>query len=211
MTAWETIAALVLAYLLGSVSFAWIFAKKLKGIDLRTFGSGNLGATNAGRLLGRKYAIIIYLLDFAKGWLPVVVLRTWVGDPVAAGTVPVALVAGIAAFVGHCFPAWHGFRGGKGVATASGVIFGLTPIVALIVLGIFTLTVALSRRISAASIAGAAALPFCQLAVREGSTPSAVNWTLWLYAAMSVLVIARHHENVKRLLKGEEPKIGARP
>src|SRR4029078_5165485 len=81
MNAWQTIAGAALAYLLGSVSFAWILAWKVAGVDLRTFGSGNLGATNAGRLLGRKYAVAIYFLDFAKGFAPVVILRRGVGGP----------------------------------------------------------------------------------------------------------------------------------
>jgi glycerol-3-phosphate acyltransferase PlsY len=207
MSALQTIAVVVAAYLLGSVSFAWIFAKRLEGIDLRTFGSGNLGATNAGRLLGRRMALLIYALDFAKGWVPVVLLRTWARDPAGPGGVPVALLAGLAAFVGHCFPLWHGFRGGKGVATASGVIVGLTPVSALIVAGVFAVAVAVSRRISVGSIAAAVALPIAQWARAEGRAP---GWTLGLYAVMAAVIVARHHRNLRRLIRGEEPKIGAR-
>jgi glycerol-3-phosphate acyltransferase PlsY len=210
MNAWQTIAVTVLAYLVGSTSFAWIFAKRLKGIDLRTVGSGNLGATNAGRLLGHRIAILIYFLDFAKGFVPVFVLKKLCADQPASLAVPVALLAGLAAFAGHCFPIWHGLRGGKGVATASGVIVGWTPLAALAVISVFALAVALSRRISAGSILAAVALPIAQLVFCEGSTEAARRWTLFVYLGIATLVIARHHQNLRRLLKGEEPAIGRR-
>jgi glycerol-3-phosphate acyltransferase PlsY len=210
MNVWQTIAAVVAAYLLGSISFAWLFAKKLEGVDLRTFGSGNLGATNAGRLLGRRFAILIYLLDFAKGFVPVFLLRVTAGDPLAPGGIPVSLLAGLASFLGHCFPVWHEFRGGKGVATASGVIFGLTPLTACCVIGVFVLVVGLFRIISLGSIAAAIALPVAHLLIGEGGSPAAIRWTRILYTAMALLVVARHHRNVGRLMRGEEPRIGAR-
>jgi glycerol-3-phosphate acyltransferase PlsY len=209
MNAWQTIAVAVLAYLLGSVSFAWIFAKKLEGIDLRTYGSGNLGATNAGRLLGRPMAVLIYALDFSKGFLPVFLLRRPFGDPPGPGGVPVAVLAGLAAFVGHCFPVWHGFRGGKGVATASGLIVALTPLVALATFLVFGALVALFRRISVGSIGASATLPIGQAILREGSDARAAAWVLALYVAVALMVIARHHQNIRRLLRGEEPRIGA--
>jgi acyl phosphate:glycerol-3-phosphate acyltransferase len=209
MNAWQTIAAAVLAYLLGSVSFAWIIAKRLKGVDLRGYGSGNLGATNAGRLLGRRWAVAIYLLDFAKGFVPVALLRWAWNDPAGPAGVPVSLVAGLAAFLGHCFPVWHGFRGGKGVATASGVIVGLTPVVALIVFATHGLAILLFRRVSVASIAAAAALPLAQLVIRDGPSGDGGRWTLGFYVVLAIGVISRHHQNIRRLLKGEEPRIGA--
>jgi glycerol-3-phosphate acyltransferase PlsY len=207
MSPWAATSAVVAAYLLGSVSFAWLFARWLRGVDLRTIGSGNLGATNAGRLLGRKYAVLIYLLDFGKGFVPVVLLRAAARDPVAWGVVPVALLAGIAAFVGHCFPAWHGFRGGKGVATASGAIAGLTPLVAVTVFAVFGIALKVSRIVSLGSIAAALALPLAQLAFREGPSPLV---TLAAYGFIAVVVIARHHRNVRRLLAGQEPRIGTK-
>jgi glycerol-3-phosphate acyltransferase PlsY len=208
MNAWLTIAVAVLAYLVGSVSFAWIFAKRLKGVDLRAFGSGNLGATNAGRLLGRRMAVLIYALDFAKGFVPVFVLRRPLGDPLGPGGVPVAVVAGLAALLGHCFPIWHNFRGGKGVATASGLIVALTPVVAAIAFGLFGVIVAITRRISAGSIVAAASLPVAQAAV-SGRSGTSSGFVLAFYVAIAVLVIARHHQNLRRLLRGEEPRIGA--
>jgi acyl phosphate:glycerol-3-phosphate acyltransferase len=212
MNAWQTIAVATLSYLLGSISFAWILAKKIAGVDLRTVGSGNLGATNAGRLLGRKWAVVIYLLDFAKGFAPVVVLRRAFGDPAGPATVPVSIVAGLAAFLGHCLPVWHGFRGGKGVATASGVIAALTPRAAGIVFLVFGLAVALSRRVSVGSVAAAAALPVVHFLLREGSATNehATSWTLGLYGVLAIVVIYRHRQNLRRLFRGEEPRIGAR-
>jgi glycerol-3-phosphate acyltransferase PlsY len=205
MSPWLAILAVVAAYLLGSVSFAWLLAWKLRGVDLRTVGSGNLGATNAGRLLGRKLAILVYFLDFSKGLLPVLLLRLFAGGAALWDAVPVALAAGVAAFVGHCFPLWHGFRGGKGVATASGAIVGLTPLVALVAFAVFGLTLRQSRIVSLASLSAAATLPVAEALIREGERPGA---TLVGYAAMALIVAARHHRNVRRLIAGEEPRIG---
>jgi acyl phosphate:glycerol-3-phosphate acyltransferase len=208
MTFWQTIACAVLAYLFGSVSFAWIIAKRLKGVDLRTVGSGNLGATNAGRLLGRKWAVVVYVLDFAKGFLPVALLRGPAAEPLAFGEVQVALIAGLAAFAGHCFPIWHQFRGGKGVATGSGVIVGLTPLAASIVIGVFAVVVLIGRRISIASVCAALTLPIAQALLREGPTPRARTATLIVYAAMAAVLIVRHRQNLARFFRGEEPRIG---
>ena len=207
MSTWQTTAVLLAAYLLGSVSFAWLFAKALKGVDLRTIGSGNLGATNAGRLLGHRMAVVVYLLDFAKGALPVILVRELAGNPLVASAAPVALLAGVAAFVGHCFPVWHGFRGGKGVATASGVVVAHTPLVALVAFLVFGFAVAVSKRISVGSLAAAVALPVAY-AVLPGESRS--PWTLGAYAFIASLVGVKHRANIGRLLRGEEPKIGAR-
>jgi glycerol-3-phosphate acyltransferase PlsY len=207
MTPWAATLAVVAAYLLGSVSFAWIFAWRIKGVDLRTFGSGNLGATNAGRLLGRRFAVIIYLLDFAKGVVPVAALRLFGREPAAFDAVPVALAAGFAAFAGHCFPVWHGFRGGKGVATASGAIVGLTPLVALVAFAVFAVTLRVWKFVSLGSIAAAVALPLGQLAIREGPRPLT---TVAAYVVMALVVVLRHHRNIRRLISGEEPRIGAK-
>lgn len=210
MNTGPTIACAAAAYLLGSISFAWLIAKKLQGVDLRTVGSGNLGATNAGRLLGRKWAVVVYVLDFLKGFAPVLLIRTLGGDPIVGATVPVALIAGVAAFLGHCFPVWHRFRGGKGVATASGVILALTPLTALVVVLVFAVVVGATRRISLGSICAAVALPAAQAFFREGSVPRAASATLAFYGAMAALIIARHRKNVVRLIRGQEPKIGER-
>lgn len=155
-------------------------------------------------------AVVVYALDFAKGFVPVLILRRLCADPLGPGGVPVAVLAGLAALLGHCFPIWHSFRGGKGVATASGVILALTPLVGAIAFVLFGVVVALTRRISAGSIAAAAALPVAQAFLREGSSPTSANWALALYVAIAALVIGRHHQNVRRLLRGEEPRIGAR-
>jgi glycerol-3-phosphate acyltransferase PlsY len=212
MNAWQRIAVVVAAYLIGSVSFAWILAKRLKGVDLRTVGSGNLGATNAARVLGRRLGSVVYVLDFAKGLLPVVLVRALTaGEKAGAsiGPVPLTILAGLAAIVGHCFPVWHQFRGGKGVATASGVVAGLTPLVAIIAGAVFGIAVLVSRRISVGSILAAAALPVAQFLLRDGP-PVDVREVLIFYCALAVFVIARHHQNLRRLFRGEEPRIGAR-
>src|SRR5476649_1847526 len=128
MTIWWSWLMPVASYLLGSVSFAWI-AGRLNGIDLRQHGSRSLGATNAGRVLGREWFFFVFALDVAKGWTPVYVVDQWLGR---GGDTVLLLSVGAAAVLGHIFPCFHGFKGGKAVATSLGVLIALLPLVAAI-------------------------------------------------------------------------------
>ncbi|HYC79226.1 MAG TPA: glycerol-3-phosphate 1-O-acyltransferase PlsY [Planctomycetota bacterium] len=206
-------AAWILAgYLLGSVSFAYLVVRARAGVDLRTIGSGNLGATNVGRALGRKWALIVYALDFLKGFALPAALRacedraTWDGGP------PLAASVGLAAFLGHCYPLWHGFRGGKGVATASGLIVALAPWAGLATLGLFGATLAAFRMISLGSVVAAVALPFLYVAVvgRAEALGAGGRWILGLFALIAAWVTVRHRGNLARIAAGTEPKIGTR-
>ncbi len=191
----ETI-ALVAAYLFGSIPSGYI-AGRMRGIDIRTVGSGNLGAANVFRNLGKKWGIAVMLADIAKGVAGVVIARALTDDPW-----PVFAAAAVMA--GAIFPVWLRFRGGKGVAAGAGVIIGLFPIVALIVIPFWALIVVLTRITSLASIIGAAA--FTPLAWLLG-----FDWPyLVLAGAMSLLVIYRHRTNIARLMRGEEARIELR-
>lgn len=200
-----TTALLSLAgYLIGSVSFAWILVRGLKGIDLRTVGSGNLGATNAGRVLGKKGAILIYALDFTKALLPVIIAKEAFGEPLWRAALP-----GTAAVLGHIFPLWHRFRGGKGVASGSGVIAALNPLSFAIVLATFALTLALSRMVSAASVLAALIAPFAWWIAAPRSLDEGTHSGIFVgLAILSILVVWLHRNNLARIRAGTERRIG---
>jgi acyl phosphate:glycerol-3-phosphate acyltransferase len=211
MHALPAVAIVVASYALGSVSFAYLAAKRLRGIDLRTVGSGNLGATNASRVLGRGFGIAIYALDFLKGLAPVVIARRV--DPNAtiggSGGPELAAIAGLAAFLGHCYPAWHGFRGGKGVATASGMVLALSPIAGLVAFVVFGAALLFGRMISLGSVLAATALaPAHVFATGAAAFAAPGAWTTGLFALVAFWVIARHRSNLARIFSGTEAKIG---
>ncbi len=210
MTAVHPAWVLGLSYAAGSVSFAYWAVKWRTGTDLRTVGSGNLGATNAARVLGRSWGVAIYVLDFLKGLVPVLVAEAMPDCRTPEGWPPLPLLAGLAAFVGHCLPMWHGFRGGKGVATGSGLVVGLASLSVVAAVGAaFGLGVAVSRTISLGSILASATLPIAHYVLTHPRpTSGSEGWSFALFILVGLLVIVRHRANMKRLLAGEEPRIG---
>lgn len=190
-----------IAYLAGSIPFAFL-AGKAKGIDLRQHGSGNLGATNAIRVLGPRIGAAVYLGDTLKGMLPALLLPMAI---VSSRPDLWAIVFGVAAILGHMKPVFlMGQGGGKGVATAGGVFFGLAWIPALIALGVFIIVVATTRMVSAGSLAAAVTLPVAILIVK-GPHP-----LFFISAAVSALVIWMHRANITRIAHGTESRIGGR-
>ncbi|CAG0966781.1 glycerol-3-phosphate acyltransferase PlsY [Gammaproteobacteria bacterium] len=191
--------ALAGAYLLGSIPFAYL-AGRMKGVDLRTFGSGNLGTTNVLRLLGAPAAIAVYALDAAKGFLPVLFFPAAFGFPARGGW---AVLCGLCAILGHVRPVflmWKG--GGKGVATASGVFFALTPLATFASLVGFLTMLAGTRTMSIASLTGAAILPVgVALTIGFGSL------LFWVSLGVAAFVYWMHRANIGRLRRGEEPKL----
>lgn len=190
-------------YLLGSVSFSLLVVRIVTRVDLRSVGSGNAGATNVLRASGRWPALLVLLLDVAKGIVPVRVAQS-LGAPaeVAAG-------AGLAAIVGHVFPVWFGFRGGRGVATGFGVFVALFPIAAVAALVVFLGLVVFTRLVSFGSIVAAALVPvFALWGARWGLSPPLSGTTLALAAACSGVVLLRHASNLKRLITGTERRLG---
>jgi glycerol-3-phosphate acyltransferase PlsY len=194
----------VASYLLGSIPFGFI-AGRICGIDIRTKGSGNIGATNVLRVLGKKWGYVVFFLDFLKGILPVLVALAWgrsIGvNPASA---PGALAA-LCALLGHSFPVWLGFKGGKGIASSAGVIVGLFGIGAfLFCLGSWLLFFSITRFVSVASIAAAIAVP---LSVSVLYFMHRSDWlTLLVACLMCVLAIWRHRSNIMRLRAGTEPR-----
>jgi acyl phosphate:glycerol-3-phosphate acyltransferase len=194
-------ALLVLAaYLIGAFPTSFVVARLVRGIDLREHGSGNLGATNAFRILGWRAATPIFIIDIAKGFMPAFYFPRVDGREAALW----ALVYGAAAIIGHMFSVYVGFKGGKGVATGAGVFLALSPIAVLVGLGIWTLLVALTGYVSLASIAAAAALPVLV------AVTGAAREVLLLSVLLSVFVIYAHRANIRRLLRGEEHRFGRR-
>lgn len=190
-----------IAYIAGSIPFAYL-AGRAKGIDLREHGSGNLGATNAMRVLGPRIGALVYAGDTLKGMLPPLLLPLAVRTP---NPELWAIAFGVAAIVGHVRPVFlMGQGGGKGVATAGGVFFGLAWLPTLIALGAFTLVVATTRYVSAGSLAAAVTLPLSLLIFRGPDPLFAIA------VAISAFVVWMHRGNISRIAKRTEPKIGAK-
>ena len=198
-------------YLIGSIPFGLLLGKLVKGVDLRDHGSGNIGATNAGRVLGKKWGLICLVLDAAKGLLPVAILPQmfYPADPISGPSwLPHARVlAGIATIVGHMFSIWLGFRGGKGVATSLGVLLILSPWGVLFAAVLFFTSLIIWRYVSFSSMIAAVGFSGFEL-IRLAPTPfSDATWSQALFAIMvPLLIIIQHRSNIRRLLKGEETR-----
>lgn len=216
-TAW--LIAILLGYLAGSIPFGLLLGR-LKGIDIRQHGSGNVGATNCGRVLGKTFGLLCFLLDVLKGALPVLLVGWWMGV-LGRAEVPVAetlawLAVAVAAVLGHVFPVWLKFKGGKGVATGFGVILGLWPVMTLpaLLAGItWAVVAAWKRYVSLASVVAAAALPLYLIGVAVAlGRPIQQVWPFLLVAILMMLVVViRHRTNLVRLRQGTEPKLGSTP
>ncbi len=196
------------AYLLGSIPTGFLVAKA-RGIDIRTVGSGNIGATNVFRQLGTPAGIFVLLVDALKGWVAVVLvsklMAKWLYPEADELTREwLAIVAAIAAILGHNYTCWLHFKGGKGIATSAGVLVALVPLALLIILGIWTVVFAMTRYVSLASICGSFALPFAAWLTRQSRS------MIFVTAVMAALAIYKHKANISRLLNGTENRIGGK-
>jgi len=198
--------ATLLAYLLGSLSFAVIVSKAFGLNDPRSYGSKNPGATNVLRSGNKLAALATLLLDGIKGWLPVMLVK-WVGKDYGLGDGTVAAVA-LAAFVGHLFPVFFKFRGGKGVATAAGALLGIEWLLGLATLLTWAIVVFFSRYVSLASIASAVFAPFFYL-LGDRETWYADRHIVLAIVVMSALLVFRHRQNITKLLSGTESRLGS--
>jgi glycerol-3-phosphate acyltransferase PlsY len=190
----------VAAYLLGSIPFGLVLAKLFAGADVRKAGSGNIGATNVARVVGPVAGAFTLLLDCAKGAAAVLLAGRFSSDSATW-----MMIAGLAVLIGHCYPIWLNFKGGKGVATAAGVFLVLSAISALGSILLFILVVAFWRYVSLASIAAAAAMPLLiyLLWAPHHAPPPAITFGA---LAAALLIIYKHDANIQRLVQGEEPK-----
>jgi glycerol-3-phosphate acyltransferase PlsY len=192
---------LMASYFVGAIPTSYLAGRLFRGIDLREHGSKNLGATNVYRTLGWKYAIPVGLFDIAKGAVPVLVFAPRVSDSQVF-----ALGCGIAAILGHVFSVFVRFRGGKGVATAAGVMLGLTPLALGVAALTWLLIVALSGYVSLASIAAAAVFPVAVYVLERLERPE----ILWLDILVAAAIVWLHRANIRRLLDGTESRFGRR-
>jgi glycerol-3-phosphate acyltransferase PlsY len=199
------------AYLLGSIPFGILIAKA-HGKDLRTIGSGNIGATNVSRALGRKWAYVCFVLDVLKGMVPMLVTM-FVAKPTGVIMLLLWLVVGCAAILGHIFPIYLKFKGGKGVSTSFGIALGLWPyytICALIAITIWLIVVLIWRYVSLASIIASVSFPVVLIftVILKQNWDLFSLWPLLVTAtAIPLMVVIRHRENIKRLIAGTESKI----
>jgi acyl-phosphate glycerol 3-phosphate acyltransferase len=191
------------AYFVGATPFGYL-VPRLKGIDIRKEGSGNVGATNVGRVMGRKWGVLVFVLDFAKGAVPVAVAGLF--QPEDAPEDAAAVVAGVCAFLGHLSPVYLGFSGGKGVATGAGVVAVLVPWLTLIVFAIWAVILLSTRFMSLASMTAAALLIVLRLIVDHPAF-SDRNWVVSAFCVVGgALVLVRHAGNLRRLIAGTEPR-----
>jgi acyl phosphate:glycerol-3-phosphate acyltransferase len=192
---------LLASYLLGAIPTSYLAGRLFRGIDLREHGSRNLGATNLYRVLGWRYALPVALFDAAKGLIPVLVFA-----PRVSPSELFALVCGLMAVLGHVFSVFVGFRGGKGVATAAGVMLGLTPAALGAALAVWIVLVYFTGYVSVGSIVAAAVFPLAVIVLDPPSQPL----VLWLDIAVAAAIIWFHRGNIKRLLNGTESRFGRR-
>lgn len=187
------------AFLLGSFPTAYIVAKKIKGIDIRQHGSGNVGATNAFRVLGKKWGIFVFAVDFFKGALPVILAKLCLSiDATLLGGV--ALLIGVCAILGHIFSPFLGFRGGKGVATGAGVLLTSFPALFFISALVWYTTFKLFRMVSLSSLIALLSMFILSLFVTSDHLAQG------LFLALLILISWSHRSNIQRILRGEEPK-----
>ena len=190
-------------YLLGSIPFGYLIVRLTRGTDVRASGSGNIGATNVNRVAGAGAGLATLLLDAGKGYLAV-----WLAGRMTGGEVAWMAAAGLAAVVGHLYPVWLGFRGGKGVATAVGVFVPLCWMAVAAAAVVWVVVVSIWRYVSLASVVAAAVLPVCTYLLYAPGTHHAPPLSVSLVTAgISILIIVKHRENVRRLLAGSENRL----
>ncbi len=193
---WPLLVGAVAGYLIGAVPFGVVLTRLAGAGDLRQIGSGNIGATNVLRTGKKGLALAVLILDALKGGLPAGLAFAWFGPDMAK-------VVALATVVGHCWPVYLRFRGGKGVATAAGVLFALAPLVAVVALAAFAAVVALTRYVSLGSLTAAAAAPLAAYGFGYAQYQE-------LFALIALIVLVKHAGNVRRLLQGTENKLGAK-
>jgi glycerol-3-phosphate acyltransferase PlsY len=202
MKLWLLIPAM--AYLLGSIPFGYLLVRFFRKQDIRATGSGNIGATNVARSGGKGLGILTLLLDVLKGYLAVMIAMHFAPNTLH-GPSALAITAAVVACLGHVFPIWLGFKGGKGIATALGVFIALVWPVALASLILFIIVVAITRLVSLGSVLAAASIPLLAVLLIPARTPA----LLIGLSIISLLSIAKHHANIARLFQGTEPRFGA--
>ncbi len=198
------------AYLVGSIPFGYLLGRVVLRDDIRRHGSGNIGATNVARILGWKWGSIVLLLDAMKGFLPTLATRSLAGEYMTPdNAMHLTIAAGVCAIVGHMYPVSLGLRGGKGVATALGVVLVVAPMACLVALAAFGISLAIFRVAAIASITAATAFTVCQFVLSGPAAFAPRNLSLTAFSVViPVLIIWRHRSNIRKLLSGRAPTQG---
>ncbi|HEY6248844.1 MAG TPA: glycerol-3-phosphate 1-O-acyltransferase PlsY [Candidatus Angelobacter sp.] len=219
----EYLFIVVVSYLLGSIPFGYLLVKMFRGEDIRTSGSGNIGATNVARSGAKGLGIVTLFLDALKGFVAVLHASHWAHTHLQHADIKLLhpdleanamAIAALSAVVGHIFPVWLKFKGGKGVATALGVFILLLPKAIVVSLVIFILSVAISRYVSLGSILATVSLPIAAYFLEDwahhlGDSRWGIDWmTMLPVCATCLLIVGKHHENIRRLLAGNENRLG---
>jgi glycerol-3-phosphate acyltransferase PlsY len=206
----------ILSYLVGSIPTSIIVTKIFRGVDIRKYGSGNAGGTNVIRVLGWKAGVLVIAIDIFKGYVAtMLVIKLMYGQIPFQNLTPfeditvIRVIAGCAAILGHIWTAFGGFRGGKGIATAGGVLLGLATIEVLVAVGVFSLVFILSRYVSLGSISGAIAFPLSMFFRHNifKADLQGYNTLIFFSMGISLLLLYTHRENIKRLLDGTEHRL----
>lgn len=209
---------IVLSYLVGSIPTSIIYSKFFRGIDIRRHGSGNAGGTNVFRVLGWKPGVAVIIFDMLKGFIAVAIIARLYYDPVLPGGelliqefTLIQIIAGASAILGHIWTVFAGFNGGKGIATAAGMLFGIAPIEFTVSVGVFLIVLLLSRFVSLGSISAAVAFPLTLLFRWNIINVEIQDYSTLIYfsIAISLLLIYTHRSNIKRLIQGTENKLSA--
>ena len=205
--AWLTV--VLAGYLPGSMP-AGFLAGRLRGVDIRKVGSGNIGATNAFRMLGKGIGTVVLLIDLLKGLLPCLFFAEFVAGFFPEGQAPktetLQLLIGVSSILGHNYPCWLGFRGGKGIATTAGVVLGLVPVPFGVCLVVWIVFLGVSRYVSVASIAAAVALPV-SVAALPGEGVDRFGLLFWIFLLLGAMAIWKHRINIHRLMNGTEHRL----
>ena len=207
---------IVLSYLVGSIPTSIIVTKLLKGVDIRHYGSGNAGGTNVIRVLGWKAGVLVIIIDILKGYIATMLITKFMTGEIPFRNVTpfeditvIRIIAGCSAILGHIWTAFSGFRGGKGIATAGGVLLGLATIEVLVSIGIFALVFVLSRYVSLGSISGAIAFPLTMFFRHNvfNAYLQGYNTLIFFSIGISLLLLYTHRANIKRLIDGTEHRL----
>ncbi len=198
---------LIVSYLIGSIPAGVIVGKLFGKIDIRDFGSGNTGATNVWRELGWKAGLIVIVVDVGKGFVAASAIASMFSVPYLSAEV-LAVACGVAAVLGHVFPVYTRFRGGKGVATGGGMMIAVAPIPVGIAIGVFGVVILVSRQVSLGSIVAALSVPVSILLLEKYTRNSYPPILFWLTVALFLFILFTHRSNIVRLIRGEERRIG---
>ncbi|MBM4047329.1 MAG: glycerol-3-phosphate 1-O-acyltransferase PlsY [Planctomycetes bacterium] len=202
------IIGVIASYFIGAIPFGYVVVKAIKGVDVREYGSKNIGATNAARVLGWPFFIVVFSLDFAKGFVPCLLIARHVGQPSWGTPSPhvVTILCGLFAICGHIWPIYMGFKGGKAVAAAAGVFFWIAPKAAGVALAAFAIVFLTFRYVSLGSICASAALIAAAVWFEPNRTGKGLPLLVFC-ALVALLVIVRHKTNIQRLLAGTESRV----